>query len=437
MPAPPRWATPRNPLHQMTLANQLQSEDPVLAGALLRVEVLEHLVAEQSAQFARLEQRHEKLREDYIVLQEDHLALCDCLRTAGRLCERQPQDRRCIRKKVALLQEVLEVPELLFKLGSAVGVASARVLPAVSRAHGVGMRMTLPTLKAKVPPCIHVFGGHTVLGTPLATAERYDPRFHHWEVLAPMSSVRFSNASATVGNRIYVVGGNDGQQVLDTMESFDPTSNRWEKMPRMPTARQRCAAAGIAGRLYVVGGERQEPLRACERFEPSTRRWTVLPPMLLDRSGCAAASLQDRLYVAGGADSAGHASASVEVLDPAIGAWVQLPHMNHAREFCAAAAMGGRLYVLGGRLSLWSTLGTVECFDPAVGAWIAHPDMPEERSRCATAVSGGAIYVVGGSDSRYEALDTAVCYDPQALQWWTLPPAPTARVSCAMAAAWS
>lgn len=411
--------------------------------ALLRVEVLEHLVAEQAAQIDHIGSmcrsmhvEHNNLRADHGALWEEHMALCDCLRAVGALAKEEPQARRQIRRSVVLLREVLEVPELVFAVGLALGVASAKLLPTVSHIHGTGMRQALPVFIARMPPAIHVFGGHTMLGRPLATAERFNPRSERWEILPPMRTARFSSACASMDGKLYMVGGNGGQLALSTVECFDPTVGRWEFVPPMPTARQRCAAAGVGGKLFVVGGEDKQPLKIVEQYDPVNHSWELVSDMLMERTGCAAGALMGRLYVVGGADIVGHASASAECFDPCLGDWTQLPYMTTEREFCAAAVVNARLYVLGGRLSLWGTLATVECYDPNTGQWASHPDMPEERSRCAATAAAGQIYVVGGSDSRYEALSATARFDFGLGMWQTLPPAPTARVSCSVGVAW-
>merc|ERR1719203_1934684 len=54
--------------------------------------------------------------------------------------------------------------------------------------------------------------------------------------------------------RIYVIGGAQNNQALDTVECYDPEACQWSQLPPMPTPRSDLAATVIGGKLYVMGG---------------------------------------------------------------------------------------------------------------------------------------------------------------------------------------
>lgn len=58
---------------------------------------------------------------------------------------------------------------------------------------------------------------------------------------------------ATVGGRIYIVGGNDGTAFLNTCEVYDPISDRWANIAPMNTARAGIGCAVEDGILYAAG----------------------------------------------------------------------------------------------------------------------------------------------------------------------------------------
>ena len=58
---------------------------------------------------------------------------------------------------------------------------------------------------------------------------------------------------ATVGGRIYIVGGNDGTAFLNTCEVYDPISDRWTNIAPMNTARAGIGCAVEDGILYAAG----------------------------------------------------------------------------------------------------------------------------------------------------------------------------------------
>ena len=60
------------------------------------------------------------------------------------------------------------------------------------------------------------------------SVERYDPRCDQWCLVASMNNCRDAVGMATLGDRIYSVGGYDGLTYLDAVESYDPVTGEWE-----------------------------------------------------------------------------------------------------------------------------------------------------------------------------------------------------------------
>ncbi|KAI4833333.1 hypothetical protein KUCAC02_016241, partial [Chaenocephalus aceratus] len=57
--------------------------------------------------------------------------------------------------------------------------------------------------------------------------ERYDPQTDVWTAVAPMSISRDAVGVCLLGDRLYAVGGYDGQVYLNTVEAYDPQTNEW------------------------------------------------------------------------------------------------------------------------------------------------------------------------------------------------------------------
>ena len=59
---------------------------------------------------------------------------------------------------------------------------------------------------------------------------RYDPKTDTWTLVAPISSPRDAVGVCMLGDKLYSVGGYDGQQYLNDVECYDPQSNEWTKV---------------------------------------------------------------------------------------------------------------------------------------------------------------------------------------------------------------
>ena len=57
-----------------------------------------------------------------------------------------------------------------------------------------------------------------------------------------------------VTDKLYVVGGSDGQQSLSSVEIYDITTNAWSLGPSLSTPRANVAVALVQDKLFAVGG---------------------------------------------------------------------------------------------------------------------------------------------------------------------------------------
>lgn len=51
-----------------------------------------------------------------------------------------------------------------------------------------------------------------------------------WTAVAPMSISRDAVGVCLLGDRLYAVGGYDGQVYLSTVEAYDPQTNEWTQV---------------------------------------------------------------------------------------------------------------------------------------------------------------------------------------------------------------
>jgi len=61
----------------------------------------------------------------------------------------------------------------------------------------------------------------------LCSVERYNIREGCWSAAPPMGTPRLGHAAAVFNNKLYVIGGTDGKEPLDTFECFDPDVGQW------------------------------------------------------------------------------------------------------------------------------------------------------------------------------------------------------------------
>ena len=113
---------------------------------------------------------------------------------------------------------------------------------------------------------IYAVGGWFPNQTPAepTRVDRYDPSNDQWTTNAiPPLTVRRTHLGATlptVDGKMYVIGGWDGYSALTSVEVYDPWTNSWSSETALPSARYAMAYASVGYRIYALGGSTGSPL---------------------------------------------------------------------------------------------------------------------------------------------------------------------------------
>ena len=201
---------------------------------------------------------------------------------------------------------------------------------------------------------LYVPGGRLADGQPTAVVEAYSPSQDAWRPIASLPQALAGGLALSDDAFLYVFGGWDGDQYLDTAFKYDPSANRWRPLPPLPEAAAFSTGAALTGKLAVVGGINVEgQLAGCHMFDPIDESWAECPEMLQPRAGAGSAVLLNKLYVIGGGlEGEGEVSFS-EVYDPISETWqvVNTPMLDDRANwpYAGIGHIETRIYALGGR----------------------------------------------------------------------------------------
>ena len=138
---------------------------------------------------------------------------------------------------------------------------------------------------------IYVFGGCKmgIFGTDAVTnVWEYDPATDNYKAMAPIPGPRCSAVAATVGNKIYLIGGIEpfengkGSRISGRNQVFDPVANTWGStdLSPMPTTRNHAFVGVVANKVYVIGGRQAAGMipyssntDVVEEYDPATNTW--------------------------------------------------------------------------------------------------------------------------------------------------------------------
>ncbi|KRX15556.1 Kelch-like protein 3 [Trichinella nelsoni] len=258
-----------------------------------------------------------------------------------------------------------------------------------------------------------------------------------WNSLNPMPNRRCRFGTASVDDRIYVIGGFNGTTRVRYVEYFDSICGCWYSGPPLLARRSTLGAAVIDDVIYAVGGfDGSTGLNTAEMLDRRTREWELIAPMSTRRSSVGVVAYNGLLYAVGGFDGA-HKTClkSVERYDPRINRWQTVESMEFGRSGPGVAVYDGKLYALGGHDGP-SVLNCVEVYDANGGGWQMLPCQMETcRRNLGACVADHSLYAVGG-DNGHSTLSSVEIYNVHVGSWSTLPTSmPLGRTYAGVAAA--
>jgi len=147
---------------------------------------------------------------------------------------------------------------------------------------------------------IFVFGGGYPRGGTSkyhSTVAVYNTTNDTWQRGTDMPTAKASEAFIK-DDYIYLVGGYNGKQSLNTFERYDPKLNRWQSLPAIPYRISGHSLALKGDKLYVFGNY----LNTSETFsyDFNSQQWQKLDIGYIAARHAAATIIDDVIYVSGG-----------------------------------------------------------------------------------------------------------------------------------------
>ncbi|KAL9953502.1 hypothetical protein ACROYT_G040926 [Oculina patagonica] len=215
---------------------------------------------------------------------------------------------------------------------------------------------------------LYCIGGYP-RGSPV---ERFDPLTNTWCQVADLVQRTFAPAAVTCDEKIYVFGGKDGFQALNTVQCYQPKNDSWSLGPEMRHARKALCAVEFEGHVYAIGGcvNDNYSLNTVESLNMATKEWTEASPMAQERKYACAAVLGDKIVVIGGFQGTSSlALGSCEIYSPPDDQWSTLANVNCLRAAGGVGRVEGKIYIFGGRHNS-QAVDSVEWYDEEDGKWI-------------------------------------------------------------------
>jgi len=225
-----------------------------------------------------------------------------------------------------------------------------------------------------------------------------------WTTKAEMQVATMNLALASVGTKIYAIGGDP---FLAKNESYNTTTNSWSYGAAMPTPRQHIDCGVVNGKIYVIGGltSWDDYTGINEAYDPITDTWETKAPMPTPRHNPAIVVYNNKIYVFGGAGTPADIwtdLSMVEVYDPATDTWEEKQGLPTARFKPGAVVINDKIYVIGG-FSDGVMSSRVDVYHPETDTWEDATDFPKGILFSGVVTVNNKLYISGGCNSDWSA----------------------------------
>nr|XP_019956159.1 PREDICTED: kelch-like protein 9 [Paralichthys olivaceus] len=159
----------------------------------------------------------------------------------------------------------------------------------------------LSALKGK----LFAVGGRNASGE-IDTVECYNLRKNEWTFVTSMVEPHYGHAGTVHGNLMYISGGITRDTFQKELWCYDAAADTWSRRADMRELRGLHCMCTVGDRLYVMGGNHfrgssdYDDVLGCEYYSPETDQWSVVAPMPRGQSDVGVTVFNGQIYVVGG-----------------------------------------------------------------------------------------------------------------------------------------
>ena len=228
-----------------------------------------------------------------------------------------------------------------------------------------------------------------------------------------MATARWAHTATLLSSgRVLVAGGVTGGTPLASAELYDPTSNTWAATGSLHVARasQTATILGSGATVLVAGGDDNgQALSSCEVYSVSTGTWTTTAAMATTRDFHNAWALDStHVMVAGGASwtsSTWNVLGTAAIYTSTTGTWAATGSLYTARVFSASTTTAAGAPLIVGGDNGTAVLATSETYSILLSTWLVTlGPLTTARENAVMMVTSSGTTVFGGTDFNGDAL---------------------------------
>lgn len=262
---------------------------------------------------------------------------------------------------------------------------------------------SLPRNRAACPKAIvreakiYLVGGVTDKQKPIAEVDYFDIAKQTWGQIQAMPIGVVGPYIDLIDDKLYSVAGTDKKGCNQSIV-FDFDRQEWLPLPKKPTPCYSCGGYVYERKLYLVGGrEGKNPVQSLEAFDLDTQQWETLSPMGSVRVFYSVVGIKDEIYVIGGLVPMIGICKVVERYSIHDDMWSRIADLKEIRSDSGYGIVGKRIVVTGGLGG--EKLGgmtTGESIPYRGKKFVSLPPLVKERSSLTSLMFDGKLAVMNG-----------------------------------------
>ncbi|KAK2866160.1 hypothetical protein Q7C36_002216 [Tachysurus vachellii] len=265
-----------------------------------------------------------------------------------------------------------------------------------SKMAELNTRLSDPFTRPRLPYSILFAIGGFSDESPTNIVETYDSKLDSWMCISSrVEQARACHGTVFLDGLVYVIGGFDSMEYLNSTCTFNPLDGTWNEVAPMHSHRSYVSVTVLDGFIYAMGGFNGTiRLNTAERYQPCTNQWSLIPSMHEQRSDASAATLNGKIYICGGFNG-NECHFTAECFDPHHYQWTLIVRMHMRRSGVGVIALNNQLFAIGGSDGVNQTQ-SIEAFNPRTNTWRFLSPMFNPHSNFGIEVMDDRLYVIGG-----------------------------------------
>ena len=247
---------------------------------------------------------------------------------------------------------------------------------------------------------IYLIGGVNEKQRPQAAVDVFDIERREWEEDFPSLPIGVVGPFVQlIEDRIYVIGGTNKKEPACNQSLYiDLDEKIWNPLPPKPTTCYACGGYLRENKIYVVGGrDGQTPVQAVEVYDLETQQWEKLAPIPSIRVFYSVLGVQDEIFILGGLVPMVGICKIAEKYSIKENKWTRIKDMLDIRSDASSGIIGGRLVMAGGLGGQQlQAMGSVECISPRGKRFHRLPNLSKPRSSMSCVVFDGKLATFNG-----------------------------------------